>query len=77
MAILTARFVRGCPVRPEDAVVGKAFEAFTHVTVEMADRAIPAEQFPMEFSRLAQAGMRLKFPTSVVSWLADQGKTDA
>jgi hypothetical protein len=77
MAILTARFVRGCPVRPKDAVVEKAFESFTHVTVEMGDRAIPAEQFPMEFSRLAQAALRLKSPTSVVAWLADQGKAEA
>jgi len=46
-----------------------ASERFTHIQVEMHERALPMERFDYEFEREPAAAFRLKLPQVVIAWL--------
>jgi len=68
MAILqiASRLDRSIEIAKE--AIPQVFAQFTHMTVEMADRGIPATTFQLQKPRLAAAAERLGFPDQVVCW---------
>ena len=69
MLVTTLWGIKGCPIKPDMAAAMAAMEQFTHIQVEMHDRALPMTAFDHEFDRQLAAAARLNLPQSVVKWL--------
>ncbi|TXH35611.1 MAG: hypothetical protein E6Q98_15055 [Rhodospirillaceae bacterium] len=71
MVVLNHAFIKGSPWKPPRELIERSFEAFTHLTLEMSERAIPASNFRLEVDRLAAAAERLKLTDESISWLKE------
>jgi hypothetical protein len=69
MLVSTLGFLKDPPVRIERDKTAEAMERFTHMMLEMADRAIPATGFPHSPARDVAASRRLGLPASVEEWI--------
>ena len=69
MLVTTLWGIKGSPVKMDMAAAMVAMEQFTHIQVEMHDRALPMTAFNHEFERQLAAAARLKMPQAVVDWL--------
>jgi hypothetical protein len=61
--------IKGSPIRLDPTAAMPAMERFTHIQIEMHDRALPMERFAFEFKRELAAAARLKLSSEVVAWL--------
>lgn len=61
--------LKGSPIKlsMEDSMT--AMERFTHIQIEMHERAIPMERFDFVFERELAAAARLKLPQVGINWL--------
>ncbi len=74
MLLSVLAFVHGSPLKPSPEVVSANLERFTHISVEMSDRALPATKFPADKDRDIAAARRLGLPDAVVRWLETRGE---
>ena len=71
MLITTLWGFKGSPIKLDMDAGMTAMERFTHMQVEMHERAIPMERFDHQFDRQLAAAARMKMPASVFDWLHD------
>lgn len=69
MLVTTLWGLKGSPIKLDMAAAMTAIERFTHIQIEMHERAIPMEHFNFEFSRELAAAARLKLPQIAIEWL--------
>lgn len=69
MLVTTLWGIKGSPIKLDMASSMVAMERFTHIQIEMHERAIPMERFSFEFSRELEAATRLNLPQPAVDWL--------
>jgi hypothetical protein len=70
MLINHLAFLKDRPITPPDDIIAGNMECFTHIMMEMSERAIPMTSFPQEAKRLVDAAKRLKLPEPVLEWIA-------
>jgi hypothetical protein len=75
LVISLLAFVKGSPTPPSTELMMENMRVFTHVMMEMAERAIPVTEFPQLLEREQAAAVRLGLPSTVVDWLAQLDKT--
>jgi hypothetical protein len=66
----TLGMLKNSPRKPDMKATMASMQLFTHVMVEMAERAIPATDFQYEPERLAAAAERLGHSDDIVAWFA-------
>jgi len=71
MLINTLSFLKNPPVTIPRERIAASMERFTHMMVEMADRAIPITQFDHGPRRFIGAARRLGLPESVDAWVLE------
>jgi len=69
MLINTLSFLKSPPIIVPKDQTTICMERFTHMMLELADRAIPITQFDHEARRIAAAARRLGLPESVEKWV--------
>lgn len=69
MLVTTLWGIKGSPVKLDMAAAMVAMEQFTHIQVEIHDRALPMTAFDHEFDRQLAAAERLELPQTAVDWL--------
>lgn len=68
--------IKGAPIKlPMDGMMA-ATELFTHVMMEMAERAIPATDFQHSPERMVAAATRLGLPPHVAAWVGQDFSKD-
>ncbi len=67
--ISTLAFIKGSPAKPSQQTMMANMALFTHLMLEMGDRAIPITQFQHSAERLIAAGGRLHMPDSIIHWV--------
>ena len=68
--VMTTLFgIKGSPIKLDHMAAMPAFERFTHIQIEMHERALPMERFAYDFERELAAAARLKLPSAVIAWL--------
>lgn len=77
MLVTTLWGIKGSPIKLNMESSTTAMERFTHIQIEMHERALPMERFGYEFHRELAAARRLKLPQAAIDWLhtleADRG----
>lgn len=61
--------IKGSPIDLDMDASMVAMERFTHIQLEMHDRALPMERFDYEFERELAAAARLNLPPAAIAWL--------
>jgi len=61
--------LKGSPIKLDMEASMVALERFTHIQIEMHERALPMERFAYEFERELAAASRLKLPKVAFDWL--------
>lgn len=69
MLLSTLSFLKNPPIKIQQPQTTEVMERFTHMMVELADRAIPATEFTHSPNRDVAASRRLGLPTSVEAWI--------
>lgn len=69
LVLANLAFLSGSPLKPPRDVTTRNMEQFTHMMVEMAERAIPISSFRFEPSRHLDAAKRMNLPDAVIKWL--------
>ena len=69
MVITTLWGIKGSPMKLEMDAAMVAMEQFTHIQVEMHERALPMTAFDHRFDRQLAAARRLNLPEVVINWL--------
>ena len=65
----TLSFLKDPPIKLQQQQTTEVMERFTHMMLEMADRAIPATEFTRSPDRDVAASRRLRLPASVEAWI--------
>lgn len=69
MLVTTLWGIKSSPIKPDMEAAMVAMERFTHIQVEMHDRALPITVFGHEFERQLAAAARLCLPQNAIDWL--------
>ena len=69
MLVSTLSLSQGSPVRYDHGSMLKAMEKQTHLQQEIAARGLPLGDFAFDRDRFVNAGLRLRLPDLVISWL--------
>jgi hypothetical protein len=68
----TLGFLKNPPIIISDHKKLEFLQYFTHIMHEMAQRAIPIDQFPYDPARAVNAAKRLRLPLSVQAWITSR-----
>lgn len=71
MLVTTLWGIKGSPIKLDMAAAMIAMEQFTHIQVEMHDRALPMTAFAHESERQLAAATRLKLSQAAIDWLSE------
>jgi len=69
MLLSTLSFLKNPPFKVQKEQTAEVMERFTHMMLEMADRAIPATEFTHSPERDVAASRRLGLPATVETWI--------
>lgn len=61
--------MKGSPIKLDMEAATVAMERFTHIQIEMHNRALPISRFDHSFDRQLAAAARLNLPARAVKWL--------
>ena len=73
MAITVLGFVDGSPNKPPHDVIQRNMESFSHLMIEMGERAIPITAFPHDPDRAVAAAKRLGLSDTEANWVGHFG----
>lgn len=74
MLVTTLWGTKGSPIKLDMAAAMVAMEQFTHIQVEMHDRALPMTAFAHKIERQLAAAVRLNLPQAAIDWLQELDK---
>jgi len=74
MVLNNLTFLVGSPLKPPHEITAINMQQFTHLMMEMGERAIQTKDFRFEPSRQVNAAKRMNLPESVIEWLAAMEK---
>lgn len=74
MLVTTLWGTKGSPIKLDMAAAMVAMEQFTHIQVEMHDRALPMTAFAHKIERQLAAVVRLNLPQAAIDWLQELDK---